>query len=730
VSADGGGPGGDGGGAAPSPPPARRPLPPSPPPTIDPWLRALPLLGLATLTGVLCWVYAGVFRGEVCGDDNSYHFAEAAFLADALRQGDLDWWNPAANAGFPSGYYYQLVPAAIPGVLAAIFGGVLFWFQLTIFLSMVLVPAATYRGLRLMGAEPWPALGGALAVSFVLSGSKWGAGAEGVFWVGLYTQGVAMVAYPLALGSGWRWLVHGRGAAPAVAWGLFVGLCHPVAGVCLGLALAVALPVALVEQAGRERRRHLGPPLRLFVLGLLLVVGSASAWLQVLVDYEAFGGFPHRVAGEAGPGFATLQSWLRDGYFLDHERRPPRVLTGLMVPALVLALVCFALRRHRHLAALWLSALFFAYVLGVGPSLRTDDDLFPAVRVMGALQVSLAMAIGAGLVAGAVAAIRGLEPLRHGDVGQGAIAFLLFLAMIGVAAPAVDQHRGRVRVAEDYERIHRAELDELLPAIRAATPGRIQNRGGTTARAPGVENHWFMILPYVYAGRSQLVVYGAAALQSSPNFVYLHGLPTAARAAWIYDAPLVLTNHERGPAIGGTLLASTEHFELRELPAPGLVSGVQVVGALPPGDRKRTRAAVLAWQRSDAPMRDQVLAHAGHGGAGPPPDGEVLEVRRGASTITARVEARATTTFVIRESWHPRWTATVDGRPARLRRVTPDFLALDVGPGEHLVRLSFERPWWQWALWLLAPLAAALGAWCERRLAGLTRGRAAAAARA
>ncbi|MBE7452802.1 MAG: hypothetical protein HS111_29160 [Kofleriaceae bacterium] len=442
MSADGGGPGGDGGGAAPSPPPARRPLPPSPPPTIDPWLRALPLLGLATLTGVLCWVYAGVFRGEVCGDDNSYHFAEAAFLADALRQGDLDWWNPAANAGFPSGYYYQLVPAAIPGVLAAIFGGVLFWFQLTIFLSMVLVPAATYRGLRLMGAEPWPALGRALAVSFVLSGSKWGAGAEGVFWVGLYTQGVAMVAYPLALGSGWRWLVHGRGAAPAVAWGLFVGLCHPVAGVCLGLALAVALPVALVEQAGRERRRHLGPPCACSC--------SASSWSWArprpgcrcwsttrpsAASPTASPARPARASRPCRAGSAT-------GYFLDHERRPPRVLTGLMVPALVLALVCFALRRHRHLAALWLSALFFAYVLGVGPSLRTDDDLFPAVRVMGALQVSLAMAIGAGLVAGAVAAIRGLEPLRHGDVGQGAIAFLLFLAMIGVAAPAVDQHRG------------------------------------------------------------------------------------------------------------------------------------------------------------------------------------------------------------------------------------------------------------------------------------------------
>jgi hypothetical protein len=688
----------------------------------DSFFDSLPLWALGTLTVVLGAVYSHVFAGEICGDDNTYHFAEAAFLADAFSHGDFDLWNPSANGGFPSGYYYQLVPAAIPGVLAALFGNVLFWFQLTVFLSMVLVPAATYRGLRMMGADPWPAFGGAVASCFFLSGEKWGAGAEGVFWVGLYTQGVAMCAYPLAVGYGYRWITESKSAVAAVGWGLFVGLSHPVAGVGAGIALTAMLPVALVEQQQRAiRSRYLWPCVRLGVLGLLYVVGSASAWVQVIVDYEAFGGFPHRVKGEDGPGFEGLQVWLRNGHFLDHERpETPRVLTALMVPSLVLSLFLFYLRRWRYLAALWLSAFAFAYIIAGGRSLKTADDLFPAVRVLGPLQLALTMVIGAGCVSGVVAGVRALDrvdvrPRWVVHLAQGALAFLIGLALVCVVATAAGQHYARVKVAEDYPRIHRKELDQLLPAMRAAGPGRIQNRGGTTDEAPGVENHWFIILPSAYVGRHQLVTYGAAGLQSSTNFVYLWETPNPIRSAWIYDAPLVLTNHQRGPGIGGTLLASTEHFELRELPSPGLVSAAQVVGEIPPGSRKQMREVVLRWQRTDQPMHEQLLAWPGSGIAGPPPDGDVLEVKRGRSQISFKASVRKPTTYLVREGWHPRWVATIDGMPSTIRRVSPDMMALDIEPGEHTAVLRFERPLWQWLLWLCVPLAMLAG-WIVERL--------------
>ena len=128
------------------------------------WSRALPLVALALTTLALGVIYRRVFAGELAGDDNTFHWAEVVRISDGLRHGDLDWWNPSANAGFPTGYYYQLLPALAPGALAAIFGHPLFWFQFAIWLPLVLTPAAGYRALRVLDVEPWPAFGGGLAI--------------------------------------------------------------------------------------------------------------------------------------------------------------------------------------------------------------------------------------------------------------------------------------------------------------------------------------------------------------------------------------------------------------------------------------------------------------------------------------------------------------------------------------------------------------------------------------
>src|SRR3954466_6447817 len=48
------------------------------------------------------------------------------------------------------------------------------------------------------------------------------------------------MAFPLALGHAARWLGGGADLAATVAWGAFVFLCHPFAGVTLGLAVLAA----------------------------------------------------------------------------------------------------------------------------------------------------------------------------------------------------------------------------------------------------------------------------------------------------------------------------------------------------------------------------------------------------------------------------------------------------------------------------------------------------------
>jgi hypothetical protein len=188
--------------------------------------------------------------------------------------------------------------------------------------------------------------------------------------------------------------------------------------------------------------------------------------------------------------------------------------------------------------------------------------------------------------------------------------------------------------------------------------------------------------------------------------------------AWIYDAPYLVFERIKGDSMPvGETIARTDNYEIRKLVAPGLVSPAQVVGVLPPWYRTGELGHIIAltWLKTDLPMHSMVLAYAGSGGFGPPPQGKTLRAWRQDSPgddadIVAEVEATGPTTFWVHESWHPRWRAYVDGTEVPVRRVTPDFPAVDVGAGKHTIELRFERPLWAWLVWLVWP-GAALVAW-------------------
>ncbi|MGH7730230.1 MAG: hypothetical protein ACRENJ_03170, partial [Candidatus Eiseniibacteriota bacterium] len=239
-----------------------------------------PLAMVLGLSGVLAWAYAHLFAGEPHGLDNTAHLAEVAFLSRAMKAGDWNWWDPSGNSGFPSGYFYQVLPQALTAALSALTGlAPLRSFQLALFLPLVLAPAATYRAVRVMGADRWVAMGAAAALPFTIAGrliagpgmdsARWGHGADGALSGGLFTQLWAFVALPLALAHAARWLEAGRGLASALGWGLFVGLCHPFGGIALGVA-------ALAGASWRAAERFLRPggaaPETPALLGRLLVL--------------------------------------------------------------------------------------------------------------------------------------------------------------------------------------------------------------------------------------------------------------------------------------------------------------------------------------------------------------------------------------------------------------------------------------------------------------------------
>ena len=657
---------------------------------------ALPALALITLAMVL--IYAGMFRGELAGDDLTFHMTESARIADCLRAGDFDFWNPMANGGFASAYYYQVVPQLASAIPAAVFGHHLFFFELSVFLPLVLAPAAAYRGLRLMGASPWQSTLGALAVGFLNGESRWGTGNAGTFNVGLYTQTWALAALPMALGHAARWATRGRGLAPAIAWGAFVTLCHPFAGASLAGALIVGLLAqlalrgidavlraigpsliddhdvdtfaALCNAIGRHwadlpRRPWVGELLRLAILGVCLIVTWMPIWLPLLLDHDGFGGFPHRVADEVGPGFGALLGWFAHGAIFDFGR--PLVLTGALPIVLLVA-------RGRFLRWLWAPALFYALFLGVGPHLpKTHDDLIAPVRFLGAMQVVMAMAIGAGFLwickqlwdaaEGSLAARAGrallvfcaagfvvglgyalavapagdwyLVLLRQASldrltIPQARIVAIAGLAVIGVVGLSVlwrllrSQYAMRTSVAALCaalavllvlsgaralaSRVHVLSdyKDSHGDELHTITWLLRSQPPGRKQVGLGAENHWWNLLSYEYGRRPSLLMMGGGGLQASPNYDFLWTVKDFAKNAWVYDAPIVVfqkSNAEKSPK--GPTILETKNYRAIRLPSPGLVSPVQITGTLPV-DQKAAHAAAIAWFKTDEPTLDRV----------------------------------------------------------------------------------------------------------------------------
>jgi hypothetical protein len=798
---------------APSPEPeAEEPEPP------DAWDHAAAWLGkhgalpaLALLTVALGILYSQTFRGETVGDDLTFHFAESARLADCIRQGDWDFWNPSANSGFASLYYYQAVPQLASAIPTALFGHHLFWFQLSVVLPHVLAPAAAYKGMRLMGASPWQSFGAAIVIAFMNGESRWGAGASGTYQVGLYTQSWALAALPLALGYTLRWVLDQKHLAAAIFWGTFVWMCHPFAGISLGVILIVAF-VALCALRGTDELfrmlgRALSPPaqgggsiegairfvvgrwnappprnivpelVRSFILGIALVIAWMPVWLPLLADYVGFGGFPHRVADEVGPGFGTLLDWNTSGKLLDHGHYAP--LLTYAIPFVLL----FA--RPRYMRWVWVPVFVFAFLLGIGPHIgkTSGDDLIPAVRFLGAMQVLMALGIGAGaiVIGGALwNAAKGSLTSWSLRIGLAALAVGVHVYVIVVVIIADDEsvvmqllHRvtfhvfesdvlrwialpfvlaagllylptwralgtqyglrtgvaaltaavsvmlvqpgwqaidAKLFVLDDYPSNNpgqqKKEIYEINALLKAQPPGRKQV-------GPGCENHWWNLLSYVYDRRPSLLQMGGGGLQASPNYDFVWSVRDFKKLAWVFDTPyLVFANNKASDVPAGETVAKTETHEIRRLPAPGIVSPVQITGTLPEGPARagtKVREKAIEWLKSEAAYTDKVLAYHGYAQPTAPPDAIVVRAFRqdspgDAADIIAEVEVAKATTFIARESWHPRWHVYIDGKEAPVGRVTPDFPSVQVPPGKHVIAFRFERPWWAHASWLAWPL--------------------------
>jgi hypothetical protein len=105
--------------------------------------------------------------------------------------------------------------------------------------------------------------------------------------------------------------------------------------------------------------------------------------------------------------------------------------------------------------------------------------------------------------------------------------------------------------------------------------------------------------------------------------------------------------------------------------------------------------------------------------AAPLPAGEeVLLARAGPERLEVRFRAGAPGWLVLSEAWLPGWRATLDGRPAAVRRAYGLMQAVSVPPGQHTLVLRYRPASAVWGLLLSAAglaCGAALAVWGLRR---------------
>jgi len=659
---------------------------------------------LGALVAVQVVLLAPLFRpGEPLGDDLSIHFSECAQLARALRGGDLAWWNPGGNLGFPSGYYYQVVPQLVPALVKLALPPVplLVLFKLGIALPLLLTPLTCYRALRVAGVDAARALGGAMAVSCVLGASQWGLGADSMFVTGLYTQAWAILFYPLALAYGARYLGEGTGVGRAAGYAVLAGLCHPFIAFCLAPALALTP----WWRAGVARAA-----LRAGILLAAVLAATAFFWLPILVHHDSFGGFPARLASESGIAPARFAGWLLRARFLDEARVP--VLTLGVLGACVLAWW-----RRGVLALLLAQGALFGLLVMVGPLVgKVKDDLIAAVRFLAPMQLAWAAAAGMAWVDGGGLAWRRLARTRRPGLRWSALAGGM-VALAIVLGTAVGSQWDREQTARDFKRPHREELGELMTVLGERPRGRML--GG---REWGTGSHWWLYLPFAYQAVPPLRVWGGAPLQSSPNFVYLREDRKIFQHARLYGLRYALTGKGfKRIWPEGQVTAATANYQLMEVAGQSFLFAPVRTGARIAAAGRR--AEVKRWLASPAAAAGEHLQIGGPAGApAGPPAALVLSEREGLSRYDAEVAAATPTRFALRVSFHPQWRAWIDGVRAPVVRLSPDILAVDVPAGRHRLAFVFTRPWWTWVL-MAATLLGFAGHGLLRWRGGSARGR-------
>ncbi len=626
-----------------------------------------------------------------------------------------DPWFPELNGGYPVFHQYPHLPhqwtAAVATVTRVDPWAALGWANL---LVVALLPLLAWLGARWLGLQPLAASLAAVVLAtarcadgFGGTPLEFGFGGHGLFGQ-LWGVAFALVALPawvaasVPSGGGLgRLPVWGRVLLAAVLGSFVVRSSLPAAWVLALLSLAVVCAAGPVG----ELPKRLG---RFVAAGIGVAVLSAGFLVPFAADLAATNASAIEMAPEQtrSVGILAVIGRLLTGYWLDGGipvpwsllllgafgwigwtwRDQPNEVRGVAVGTVVALL----LLAGRETWGGWINAL---PVVG-----RFHDH-----RYLLGLHLLAPAAIGAA----AASALPRLELKPRLGVLAGVVALAVLRQVVAGAGDRQERADAEAALHEA-----RPQLDSLLQRATAAD-GRValalpdHGLGGTTRlawlRRNGLPTfgrplfHYAFTFEFAMYWTEQVAGGGADA-----------GDRLAAGVASTLDGdePVAITD---AAVVRSDLLVEADGSDLDGFAvawfAQGLHAGRQYptidvgVGARP--DRGSYRRHGRIADRDPALLADLPAARE---------MGEVLSSepgeRAGDRTVRARID-RDHAWLMVATSWHPKWSATVDGRPADHFMLTPGWIGLPLPEGEHEVQLTWRSAPWR-GPWAAGNIAACL----------------------
>jgi hypothetical protein len=633
-------------------------------------------------------------------NDDAEHALFIENASDALARGEnvLDFWVPEMDEGFPQFLYYQNLPhLTVVALDRVLFGTIDIFtlFNIVRYVLLVTFPLTVFWSMRRMDFEVAAAAVGAAAASLLSTNFLYGFDDGSYLWrgLGLFTQIWAMHLSFVVLSSLWRLLRHGTGVRSTIVALTALALSH------LLYAYMMVVSAAVLLIFGVTRANVVGRFARLAAAGAVALVISAWMWLPFILERGFVNASPYLQPEKyASYGATTILGWLVTGELTDHDRLP--VLLALLAIGVVVTIVTRASAPLFALAlfAVWLVLYFGRPALGPIASLLPLQETLLFHRFIGGVHIAAIMLIGVGGAA--------IFRVLRADASR--VRLALATAAIGlVLVPAVKERYDFaglntlwMRQTEDAI-VADTEMATLVAALRDLPPGRVY---------AGLRSNWGQRLDfaipfnsvhayqYLVTERFRMVAppFGGASLNSDLQFDFND---QDSSQYDLYDVRYVIAPRDvRFPPFLQPI-RTTSRYVLYGAPSSGhgelvaLAGREQVTTAAKLFPRNRAfvdgpSPATRTYIRWDYPAAADRLVSGPVSGC--ENGGAVRYERLQPSRFDFLVSCANDATLLVKESFHPNWQITIDGRPAGSFMLSPSFIGVSVPAGDHFVTVEYR----------------------------------------